>query len=307
MERLEAKKINNNIYYYYSSWAWKDGKCRRVWQKYLGKPENILRAVEAGGASPLYAEVFQWGLPLALWKESQIADIISTTDLFSPKRKQGLTTGEYLSIAAINRAMSPNSKRSMWEWFSQTILLRLLPHATSNSLTSQRFWDHMDRIDGDKPLEIWKTILKGVVKKEEIDLSSVSYDGTNFYTFIDTFNTRCQIAKRGKNKQGRNNLRQISYALFCCADAHLPLYYDIYEGNRNDAKQFPLMLKKFQDLLADISKETGTPYKSPQVTLVFNKGNKLGRQFCPAGLPGAKLRGLGKTGGTQRLSRHIQP
>ena len=106
MEQLEAKKINNNIYYYYSSWAWKDGKCRRVWQKYLGKPENILRAVEAGGASPLYAEVFQWGLPLALWKESQIADIISNIDFFSPKRKQGLTTGEYLSIAAINRAMS---------------------------------------------------------------------------------------------------------------------------------------------------------------------------------------------------------
>jgi transposase len=280
MERLESKKINNNIYYYYSSWAWKDGKCRRVWQKYLGKPENILRAVQAGGASPLYAEVFQWGLPLALWKESQIANIISNTDFFSPKRKQGLSTGEYLSIAAINRAMSPSSKRSMWEWFSQTILLRLLPHATSNSLTSQRFWDHMDRIDGDKPLDIWKTILRGVVKREEIDLSCVSYDGTNFYTFIDTFNTKCQIAKRGKNKQGRNNLRQINYALFCCADGHLPLYYDIYQGNRNDAKQFPLMLKKFHNLLDDISKETTTPYKSPQVTLVFDKGNNSADNFA---------------------------
>ena len=55
--------------------------------------------------------------------------------------------------------------------------------------------------------------------------------------------------KRGKNKQGRGNLRQVSYALFCCADGHLPLFYDVYDGNRNDAKQFPVMLRRFQRLL----------------------------------------------------------
>jgi hypothetical protein len=183
MERLEVKKINGNIYYYYSKWAWQNGKCRRMWQKYLGKLENIVKAVDAGCAPPLYAEVFQWGLPQVLWSESQNAQVTSIVDSLSPKRKQGLTTGEYLSIAAINRAISPSSKRSMWEWFSQTVLLRLLPHATASALTSQRFWDHMDRIDGDKPLAIWKNILIGVIKRELIDLSSVSYDGTNFYTF----------------------------------------------------------------------------------------------------------------------------
>lgn len=275
MERLEVKKINGNIYYYYSKWAWQNGKCRRIWQKYLGKLENIVKAFEAGGVHPLYAEIFQWGLPQVLWSESQTAQVTSIVDSLSPKRKQGLTTGEYLSIAAINRAISPSSKRSMWEWFSQTVLLRLLPHATASTLTSQRFWDHMDRIDGDKPLAIWKNILIGVIKRELIDLSSVSYDGTNFYTFIDTFNTRCQIPKRGKNKQGRDNLRQISYALFCSTDGHMPLYYDIYEGNRNDAKQFPIMLKKFQNFLSDISVE----YRVPQVTLIFDKGNNSADNF----------------------------
>jgi transposase len=282
MERLELKKINGNIYYYYSQWAWQNGKCRRVWQKYLGPLENIVKAVETGGRPPLYAEVFQWGLPQVLWRESQTAQITSIVDSLAPKRKQGLTTGEYLSIAAINRAISPNSKRSMWEWFSQTVLLRLLPHATASALTSQRFWDHMDKIDGDKPLAIWKNILIGVINREVIDLSSVSYDGTNFYTFIDTFNTRCQIPKRGKNKQGRDHLRQISYALFCSADGHMPLYYDIYEGNRNDAKQFPIMLKKFQNLLSDIAIETSAvyKYKEPQVTLIFDKGNNSADNFA---------------------------
>ena len=67
MERLEAKKINGRTYYYYSKWGWVDGRCRRLWQKYLGKLEDMARAVEGGGPQPLYADVFQWGLPSVLW------------------------------------------------------------------------------------------------------------------------------------------------------------------------------------------------------------------------------------------------
>ena len=52
MERLEAKRIHGRTYHYYSNWAWLDGRCRRVWQKYLGKLENILTAVESGGPEP---------------------------------------------------------------------------------------------------------------------------------------------------------------------------------------------------------------------------------------------------------------
>ncbi len=269
MERLEIKKISGRKYYYYSKWAWVDGKCRRVWQKYLGTLENIAKAVE-GGPAPLFAEIFQWGLPIALWKESGLAEIVKETDKLCPKRKQGLSVGEYVNIAAINRAMCPNSKRSMWEWFSQTALIRNFSNATKTTLTSQRFWDHMDKIKGNTALSIWKNILKKVVERETIDLSSVSYDGTNFYTFIDTFNTRCDIAKRGKNKQGRNSLRQVSYALFCTENNHIPLYYDIYDGNRHDARQFPVMLEKFHAFLNDLLGKNNPP---PQTTLVFDKGN----------------------------------
>ncbi|MBA7592909.1 hypothetical protein ES708_35111 [subsurface metagenome] len=162
----------------------------RVWQKYLGKLENIVKACEGGGPAPLYAEVFQWGLPSALYKECYLARVVEETDKLCPKRSQGLSTGEYIAIAAINRAICPKSKRSMWEWFSQTILLRYFDHASRTALTSQRFWDHMHNIEGRTPISIWKNILDGVVKREEIDLSSVCYDGTNFYTFIDTFNLR---------------------------------------------------------------------------------------------------------------------
>ena len=275
MERLEAKKINGRTYYYYSKWAWTDGKCRRVWQKYLGTLKNIAKSVD-GGPAPLCAEIFQWGLPITLWKECCAAEIIKITDSLCPKRDQGLSIGEYIVIAAINRAISPSSKRSMWKWFSQTALLREFPNASKSALASQRFWDHMDQIKDYGPLSIWKNILVGVAKREKVNLSSVSYDGTNFYTFIDTFNVRCEIAKRGKNKQGRNNLRQINYALFCCEDGQIPLFYDTYEGNRNDAKQFPLMLKKFHGFLEEI---TGKDQSNSQTTLIFDKGNNSADNF----------------------------
>jgi len=279
MKRLEAKKINGRIYYYYSEWAWVDGKCRRVWQKYLGKLENIVKAVDGDGPAPLYAEVFQWGLPVALWKECCLAEVVETTDKLCHKRDQGMSTGKYMAIAAVNRAICPNSKRSMWDWFSQTVLLRHIPDVSKAAFTSQRFWDHMDRITADTAPSIWKNIVKGVVKRENIDLSSVSYDGTNFYTFINTFNTRSRIARRGKNKQGRDKLRQISYALFCCADSHMPLFYDVYEGNRNDAKQFPLMLQKFHSFFNELCSAPAIKQNESNMTLIFDKGNNSAKNF----------------------------
>jgi transposase len=276
MERLEAKKIHGRTYWYYSKWGWVDGKCRRLWQKYLGKPADIAAAVHGGGPRPLFAEIFQWGLPSALWMECCHCRVVEETDRLCPKRGQGLSVGTYLAIAAINRAISPKSKRSLWEWFSQTVLLRHIPDASKAALASQRFWDHMDRIHEDTALSIWKEILKGVVASRDIDMSSISYDGTNFYTFIDTFNIQCKIAKRGKNKQGRNNLRQISYALFCSADGHVPLYYDVYEGSRNDAKEFPVILRRFHKFLKEISEALD---EVPRTTLIFDKVNNSERNF----------------------------
>ena len=58
MERLEAKQVNGHTYYYYSQWARKDGRCRRIWQKYLGKLEDIVQAVEGGPAPPTAPKCF---------------------------------------------------------------------------------------------------------------------------------------------------------------------------------------------------------------------------------------------------------
>ena len=165
----------------------------------------------------------------------------------------------------------------MWDWVSQTALPRVWPEASAAQLTSQHFWDHMDRIDGPTAQAIWEQLLDAVLQREQIPLSQVCYDGTNFYTFIDTFNLRCQVAKRGKNKQGRGNLRQVSYALFCTTDGHLPLFYDVYEGNRNDAKEFPQVLERFQRWLKE---RTGSTWAATKPPLIFDKGNNSADNFA---------------------------
>jgi transposase len=276
MQRLEAKTIHGRTYYYYSHWGWKNGKCRRLSQKYLGKAEDIAQAVQGVGPAPQYAEVLDWGLPLALWQEAARAQVAEHVDQLCPKRAQGLSTGDYLRLAAINRAYDPVSKQAMWDWLTRTCLLRWWPEASAGQLTSQRFWDHMDRIAPATAQAIWQQLLAQVLQREQIELSQICYDGTNFYTFIDTFNLKCQIAKRGKNKQGRCNLRQVSYALFCSTDGQLPLFYDVYEGNRNDAKEFPQVLARFQRWLVQ---RAGSTWATTKPTLIFDKGNNSGDNF----------------------------
>ena len=267
------KRVKGNSYYYYSKWGKVNGKCRRLWQRYLGTPEAVLEAIKnqkKPHQEPLYAEVFQYGLPIVLWKECEKWQIVHKVNQICKKREQGLSIGEYISIAAINRAISAVSKSGIWEWFSQTSLLRQFPGINAEALSSQQFWNHMEKITVDDCNRIWEELINDLLPKENIDLSSVSYDGTNFYTYIDTFNVRCSLAKRGKNKQGRNKLRQINYALFCTADGHLPLLYDVYEGNCNDVTHFPIALERFQKMLSQNIKSKGLLEK---MTIVFDKGN----------------------------------
>src|SRR5260370_9471694 len=101
MERLEAKRVKGHTYYYYSKWARVGNRCRRVWQKYLGKLQDIVSAVEGGGPAPACAEVFQWGLPQAFWQEATRAQVVELTDQHYPKLTQGPPPGLCLTFAGL--------------------------------------------------------------------------------------------------------------------------------------------------------------------------------------------------------------
>jgi len=267
MAYLTRKRIKGITYYYAEESERRNGKSRRKWQKYLGPLPKIIEALEGTPQKPKYAEIFQLGGPAAYLNIAEQINMISIIDSVFPKRNQGLSIGFYLTLAAINRGIEAVSKRSMWNWFHDTILFRAFPEANKTSLSSQRFWDNMSTIKEDKIQIAWMKLVNSVLDRENIDLSCASYDGTNFYSFIGSFNTRCSLAKRGKNKQGRRDLRQINYALFCTRKDHFPLYFDVFEGNRHDSKEFGEVIERFFHTFKD-RKPNGNG-----MTIVFDKGN----------------------------------
>jgi len=62
-------------------------------------------------------------------------------------------------------------------------------------------------------------------------------------------------------------LRQINYALFCTRKDHFPLYFDVFEGNRHDSKEFKIVIDKFFEAF-----DKRKPNKKG-MTIVFDKGN----------------------------------
>ena len=146
MAYITHKKIKGKIYYYAEESEWREGKPQRKWQKYLGSLPKIITAMQGEGEKPQYAEIFQLGAPAAYWRMAEECQMVTILDTTLPKRRQGLSIGFYLTLAAMNRAIQPVSKRSMWRWFQKTVLLRRFPEVSQEALNSQRFWDNLSTL-----------------------------------------------------------------------------------------------------------------------------------------------------------------
>ena len=167
----------------------------------------------------------------------------------------------------VNRVVCPKSRSKIGRWVGKTILPRLIPGLEPKKLTSQRFWDHMDRVSLEAIQAIETELAQRLVERFDIDLNCLAFDATNFFTFIDTRNEKADLAQRGHNKNGRNDLRQVSLALLVSSDLHVPLFHETYQGNRPDAVEFRSALSKLRQRQETLTKQC------EQITIVFDKGN----------------------------------
>ncbi len=270
MASLTAKKINGRTYYYLRECAWVDGKPKIVKQTYLGSADAIAAAL---GKTPSAltvvpgAPVLEFGAVAALYDLAQSLGIAELIDRHVPKRGgQGPSVGTLLLLAAINRAAGATSKAQLATWYERTSLPRWLK-LKGAQLTSQRFWDNMDRVPEEAIVDIERELSSRVIKEFDLDLRCLFYDATNFFTFIDTFNTRSTLAQRGKSKEGRNGLRILGMALLVTGDFEVPLFHCLYPGNENDPTSFRSVVHELTDRYRRLVDET------EDVTLVFDKGN----------------------------------
>ena len=274
MPSLTPKIIGGHTYDYVRYCQRVDGKPKIVRQVYLGKIDDLVAAAERSQQPPLplETEVAAFGDAAALFDIAQRLDLVQLLDSILPvKRHQGLSSGHYLLLAAINRAVSPTSKLQFSDWYRQTVLTRLLP-ADAAALSSQNFWNHMDLVSAEHVLECEKQITQRLIQRFQLDLRALVYDGTNFFTYINT-RTPAELPQRGHNKQKRGDLRQVSLGLLVSADFHIPLFHKVYAGNVNDSTEF-----------RSITEELSTHYRQlaescDHITLVFDKGNNSEEAF----------------------------
>jgi transposase len=268
MPSLTPKIIDGKTYYYARYCQRINGKPKIVRQVYLGKVDDLVAAAAQAHRppQPLETEVAAFGDVAALFDIARQLDLVPLLDAHLPaKRHQGLSPGQYLLLAAINRAVAPTSKLQMAPWYQQTILTRLLP-ADPAWLSSQSFWNHMDPIREAHIQEFEKQLTQRLHQRFQLDLRALIYDGTNFFSYLNTRNP-AQLPQRGHNKQKRGDLRQISLGLLVSADFHIPLFHQVYAGNVPDAVQFRSIT---QDLAAHYRQ---LAHDCQHITLVFDKGN----------------------------------
>ena len=263
-----TKKIKKGRPYYYAVESKRiDGRPRIVWQKYLGTIKAIVnRAEECKPPKPKHTVIFEAGGIAALLRITQRLKLLELINEVSPKREQGPSVGHYIILAALNRALKPLSKLAIGTWYEQTVLRRLWGFDKS-AFTSQRFWDHMDRLSEQDTEEIQERLVPQIEKAFGIDARILLYDTTNFFTFLATTNDRSDLPQRGRSKQKRHDLRQIGLALLVTRDFHIPLFHKIYPGNIPDVSLFPQLTG---ELVERYKRLTG---KTPEATLVFDKGN----------------------------------
>ena len=278
MPSLITKWKKGKPYLYWVRSARVNGHSRIAEQIYLGPRERVMKQIRAQFTSSSTPDQLpqlhtvqtrEFGasaLFYALVQELGLVELINAhVPPAPPGRRTSLSVGHYLALAAINRASWPKSKRAFAEWYRGTVLARLVP-APAAELDSRRFWDHMDLFEAEQVARIQQELLAKLSHRFPLGERFLVYDTTNYYTFIHTFNSRPRLPQRGKNKQRRADLRQVSLALVVDEERGLPLYYRCYEGNTTDVVALGASL-------AGMVGQFLPQQAAARLTLVLDKGN----------------------------------
>ena len=146
----------------------------------------------------------------------------------------------------------PGPSAEVAEWYRHSILHTLWGFPPER-FTSQAFRDCFEQIDStaaNDSLQQAQSRLLGVWKEKHlISRRLLAYGTTNFYTCIASTNQRTALARRGRNKQGRHNLRQVGLSYVLDGESGLSLCHRVYPGNLADANELPVALDRITKML----------------------------------------------------------
>jgi transposase len=274
MATIQAKTSRGQKYWYIVESRRVNGKPRPIVLLYLGKANDLLCRLQ-GLTEGIRLKSYSHGAIAALVQVANQLNVcaIINDHVSSPKNeaaqkpiRNNLTAGITLLLAAIGRACMPTSKRGWLDWAKGTSLEYLL-QCSLKKLDSQHFWDLMNAIPISAIEKIEEQLLQQAFKIYGLESETLFYDTTNFFTYIDTTNQRCDIAHRGKNKQKRTDLRQIGLAMVVTQHDKIPLFHLTYKGNLHDAPVFEEIIDKLKIRIEKLK------LNIEDNTIVFDRGN----------------------------------
>lgn len=265
MAHLHKKMKKGKAYYYIREIARVGGKPKVINQVYLGSLERMMELAKAsqGRCTRICAQEFG-----ALWLANLIdkeVGLVPLIDSIIPGGEQetGPSLGEYFLYAVMNRMVDACSKRALPDWLASTAIQFIRPVDT-DALNSQRYWERWSRVNQEHIEKISLAFFQKISALEKSKPECFLFDTTNYYTYMAS-DTESDLAKRGKNKEGKDWLRQVGVALLVSKDNRLPLFYHDYEGNCHDSKIFQTILDQVMSAMDRFGKKGG-------LTLVFDKG-----------------------------------
>ncbi len=266
MAHFHVKKKKGRPYLYVREIARVDGKPKVVSQIYIGSPARVAALASGIEKGPVKIKVEEFG---ALWLAQQMdqdIELSAIIDNIVPRaaRETGPTIGEYFLYCIWNRMVKAVSKNRLSRWYGRTAVQQIRP-IDIGELTSKRYWEKWDRVSEKALQTIAQTFFKRIWQLESPNADCLLFDTTNYYTFLAS-DTKSDLARRGKSKDGRHHLRQIGLGLLVARDSRLPLYYSVYPGNVHDSKQFEAIMDEMFGIVCGLHKT------KEHLTVVIDKG-----------------------------------
>jgi hypothetical protein len=163
----------------------------------------------------------------------------------------GPTMGEMVLAVAVQRACAPGAKCHLAVFLESCVpRVSCLP---ASAFTGQAFHRLAAQVTDEHLEKAQIEIARAAVRHFELATDVLAFDTTNFDTYIAT-TTPGELARRGKVKSKRSDLRVVGLAALVSETGHVPLLHRTYPGNGSDQTVLGECLKalgKLHDALDD--------------------------------------------------------
>jgi transposase len=266
MAHFHVKTKKGRPYLYVREIARVNGKPKVISQTYIGSPEKVAGLVRGRDEDVVTLKVEEFGALWLSWKIDRDIDLCGLIDdiVLRADRETGPSIGEYFLYCVLNRMVQAVSKNKLASWYRSTAIQHIRP-VDLEALTSQRYWEKWDRVSEDDLRKIANVFFERIWRVEAPSADCLLFDTTNYYTYMAS-HTESDLAKRGKNKEGRHHLRQIGLGLLVARDSRLPIYYSVYPGNIHDSKHFEAIMDEMFGVACGLNKT------KERLTVVIDKG-----------------------------------